>query len=189
MQTKTQIKKTWNDIAKEYGGYRRLTWAPVSKFLSEVDSDLLDIGAGNCNMTREVLARGIKLYAVDFSEQMLRHAPNKCIKLVADATKIPLKKKFKYITAIAVLHHMPTEKDRLDFLKELKRLLSKDGQAIITVKYSLKRGDKILKWANKHSRYYHIFSKKELAELLDKAKLDYQIKKIRTNYIIKIKNK
>jgi tRNA (uracil-5-)-methyltransferase TRM9 len=188
MQTKTQIKQTWDAIAKEYGGYRRLTWPPVSEFLSQVDSDLLDIGAGNCNMTRVVLDKGVKLYAVDFSEFMLHHAPKQVTKIVADATNIPLKRKFKYIVSIAMMHHLPTENHRLKFLKELKRLLAKNGQAIITVKYSLRNGDRLIKWAGKHERYYHLFSKKELEQLLDKSKLNYKITKITNNYIIIIKN-
>jgi ubiquinone/menaquinone biosynthesis C-methylase UbiE len=188
IHTKTRIKKTWNNIGKEYGGYRRLTWAPIVEFLDKVDSDLLDIGAGNCNMTRIILDKNIKMYAVDFSKQMLKHAPKQVTKIVADATNIPLKRKFKYITAIAIMHHLPTENDRLKFLKEIKRLLAKDGRAIITVRYSLRKGAKLLKWADKHERYYHMFSKKELSNLLDKAKLHHKITKITNNYIIKITN-
>jgi ubiquinone/menaquinone biosynthesis C-methylase UbiE len=192
MQTKSQIKKTWNDIAKKYGGYRRKTWKPIKDFLDNVDNDLLDIGCGNCDMTRTVLEKGVKLYGVDFSEEMLKNAPEQVIKIISNCTKIPLKRKFKYITAIAVMHHLPTEKDRINFLKEIKRLLAKEGQAIITAKYSKEKGDLILPWAKKHNRYYYIFSKKELKDLLEKVGFkNYKIQldgKENKNYIINIIN-
>jgi ubiquinone/menaquinone biosynthesis C-methylase UbiE len=192
LQTKEQIKNTYNEIGKTSGGYHRGTWGPLQRFLDKVDSDLLDVGAGNCDRTRQVLARGIKLYAVDFAEEMLKHAPKEAVTIVADATKIPLKKKFKYITAIAVIHHMPTEKDRIAFLKEVKRLLKTGGEALITAWRVDKKGDRMIKWGAHIERYYHFFSEKELHELLKKAKIsNYELTKVkvkRANYIIKITN-
>jgi len=191
LKTKTQIKRTWNQIGKESGGYRRKTWIPLQEFLDKVDDDLLDIGAGNCDRTRQVLEKDLKLYAVDASKEMLKHAPDKVIKIESDATKIPLKRKFKYITAIAIMHHLPTEKDRIQFLKEIKRLLAKEGEAFITAWYSEEKGDKLLTWGYRFERYYHFFSTNELKDLLEKAEItNYKIRKATAkeiNYIIKIK--
>lgn len=191
LKTKAQIKQTWDKIGKEHGSYRRRAWGPVKEFLEKVDCDLLDIGAGDCCMTKSVLKKGVKLYAVDFSEELLNLAPEEVIKIQADCCKIPLKRKFRYITAIAVLHHLPTEKDRIKFLKEVKRLLAKGGEALITVWYSKKKGDTIKKWG-KLERYYHFFSKDELTGLLNKAGFNkFEIikykDKLKTNYFIKIK--
>ena len=88
MQTKAEIKKTWNEIAKRYSSYRRKAWGGVKEFLSEVDDDLLDIGAGYCPNTRQVLAKGVKLYAVDISEEMLKGAPEEAEKIVETAKEI-----------------------------------------------------------------------------------------------------
>jgi len=192
MRTKKQIKDTWDKISKEYGGYRRKPWKEIKDFLDKVDDDLLDIGCGSCDMTQIVLKKDVKLYGVDFSEEVLKLVPKKVIKINADVTNIPLKRKFKYILSIAVMHHLPTEKDRLDFLREIKRLLAKDGSAIITVWYSEKKGDTLMTWGVKYKRYYHMFSEEEIKELLDKAGFkNYTItKNLKTkvkNYIINIK--
>jgi len=175
MSTKKQIKASWDEIGKKYMGYRRKPWPFLQKFLDKVDDDLLDIGAGNCGNTKEVLERGINLYAVDFSEEMLKLAPNEVNKIIADVTKIPLKRKFKYITAISVLHHLPNEKDRIKFFKEIKRLLDKDGIALITSWDLRQRGHVIRLWG-KIKRDYYILDKSEIEELLKKVNI--------TNYII-----
>ncbi|MBT3582411.1 class I SAM-dependent methyltransferase [Candidatus Woesearchaeota archaeon] len=192
LKTKKQIKETWNKIAKEYGGYRRKPWPLLENFLDNVDSDLLDIGCGNCSATGVVLKKGVKLYGVDFSKDILKHTPKGVITIEADATKIPLKRKFKYIVSIGMLHHLPTEKDRIAFLKEVKRLLAKEGEAMLTVWHSKYKGDTLMIWGVKYKRYYHMFSKKELKELLDKVGFkEYKIllhsKTTHKNYIIKIK--
>jgi tRNA (uracil-5-)-methyltransferase TRM9 len=194
LRTKEEIKKTWDKIAKEYGGYRRKPWPPIKEFLDKVDADLLDIGSANCCYCSDILKQGHKIYAVDISAEMLKLAPKEIIKIKADATKIPIKRKFKYILAKALIHHLPTEKDRIVFLKEIKRLLTNDGEALITAWYSKEKGDKMVNWGGyKHSRYYHFFSKKELEDLLEKANIkNFSITKskasIKINYIIKIKN-
>ncbi len=185
-------KQVWNKIAKKYGGYHRKSWLALKKFLDSVDDDLLDLGAGNCGFTAPLLKRGIKIYAVDFSEEMLALAPREVEKIIAPVTKVPLKRKFKYIVAIAVVHHLQTRKDRLAFFEEVKRLLAKDGQAIITAWSKKDLGDSYIKWGE-IKRYYHIFSKKELSDLLTKAGftkfiITKTIGKLETNWIIKIKN-
>jgi ubiquinone/menaquinone biosynthesis C-methylase UbiE len=181
MQTKEQIKKTWNDIAKKYGSYHRKFAKELDNFLKEVDSNLLDLGAGDCANTRIILERSIKLYAVDFSEEMLKNAPEKAIKICSDVTKIPLKKKFKYITAIAVIHCLPTDEDRINFLKEVKRLLAPGGQALITSWDYPKKGHIHLLWG-KIKRDYYFLSKSELQELLEKVGIKkFTIERIKTS--------
>ena len=193
IKTKEQIKATWNKIGKKYGGYRRKPWKEIKDFIENVDDDLLDIGCGSCANTKVVLDKGIKLYGVDFSKEILKHVPEKVIKIEADCTKIPLKRKFKYIISIGMLHHLTTEKDRINCLKEIKRLLAKDGEALITAWYSKEKGDKMVDWGGyNYSRYYHFFSKKELEDLLKKASIkNFSIIKSKAstkiNYFIKIK--
>jgi len=192
LKTKAQIKRTYNNITRKYGGYRRKPWPILKEFLNKVDDDLLDIGSANCCYCKDILNRGYKYYGVDFSEELLKLAPEGVIKIKADCCKIPLKRKFRYIMAIALLHHLPTEKDRLAFLREVKRLLAKDGEALITVWYSKEKGDRIVKWGTFFKRYYHFFSKKELEDLLKKASFNkFEIikhkDKLKTNFFIKIK--
>ena len=179
IKSKAQIKDTWNKIGKKYGGYRRKPWKEIKDFIENVDDDLLDIGCGSCANTKVVLDKGIKLYGVDFSKEILKHVPEKVIKIEADCTKIPLKRKFKYIISIGMLHHLPTEKDRINCLKEIKRLLAKDGEAFITVWYSKDKGSRLVKWGVDYDRFYHFFSKKELEDLLKKSDINnFELSKI-----------
>lgn len=192
LKTKSAIKKTYDKIAREFGGYRRKPWPILKEFLDKVNDDILDIGSGDCVYSKNILNKGYKYYGVDFSKEMLKLAPKEVNKILADATKIPLKRKFRYIMAVALLHHLPTEKDRVKFLTEVKRLLAKDGEALITAWYSENKGDRLVKWGEFHKRYYHFFSKQELEDLLKtvgfknfeviKSKSDSKI-----NYFIKIK--
>jgi ubiquinone/menaquinone biosynthesis C-methylase UbiE len=191
---KTKIMKAWDCIAKEYGGYRRKPWPFLKEFLDKVDDDLLDIGSAHCPNTKVVLKRGIKLYAVDFSKEMLNLAPKEIIKIKSDCTKIPLKRKFKYILAISVLHCLPTKKDQLACLKEIKRLLAKGGSALIST-WNIRPKGHIVKYWGDIERDYYILDKSDIINLLNKVGFkNYDIStesagnfEIPSNYIIKIK--
>ncbi len=191
MDIKAKLRSTYNRIARKHGAYHRKPWPPVARFLSRVDGDLLDIGAGNCCFSGKVLKKGHKLYAVDFSQEMLNLAPEGTKKIVANATKIPLNRRFRWILSSALIHHLPVEKDRIRFLKEVKRLLARNGEALITAWYG-DPGDKMVKWGDTEERYYHFFTEQELDALLKKAGFtNYTIKKsqgkYKPNWIIQIR--
>jgi len=118
-----------------------------------------------------------------------------------DILKLSLLKphNFDYIFCIAVLHHLPSQQLRLEALKQLRSKLKDGGTIIITVwnlwtqkkyrrlifKYYLLRllkknqfdfGDIIFNWKDAQGndlaqRYYHAFSKRDLAKLAKKADL------------------
>lgn len=187
--------KAWDRIAKEYGAYRRKSWPFLKEFLDNVDDDLLDIGSGHCPNTRRVMKKGCKLYAVDFSKEMLKLAPDEVIKINSDCTKIPIKRKFKYIAAISTLHCLPTEKDKLACLKEINRLLRKGGTALVST-WNIRPTGHVVKYWGDIARDYYILDKAEIISLLDKVGFkNYKIStegtekgfEIPSNYIIKIK--
>lgn len=106
--------------------------------------------------------------------------------------EIPTKDKmFDVVTAIASIHHIPTTKNRIAVIKEIKRVLKENGTAIITVwnlfqpkykkyiwhsrlkallsfgKYDFR--DTFIPWGKyKVKRYYYAFTQNELRELLIK---------------------
>ncbi|MBL7156324.1 MAG: class I SAM-dependent methyltransferase [Candidatus Pacebacteria bacterium] len=110
---------------------------------------------------------------------------------------------FDKIFSIAVLHHIPSPKFRLEFLKQAKRVLKPNGLLILTVwnlyhkkylKYHLKYfflkltgkskldfKDIFYPWKNQKSevltqRYIHCFTKIELKNLAEKA--GFKVKEI-----------
>lgn len=113
--------------------------------------------------------------------------------LVADALNLPFYDgSFDKIFSIAVLHHIPSLELRLKFFLESFRVLKKGG-IIVFVVWNLKRtdffrkrakffvlrvlglskldfGDIFIPWGNSgEKRYFHVFSKRELGILAEKA--------------------
>lgn len=127
------------------------------------------------------------------------HAENQYRFIEADALNLPFKdNEFDKIVSIAVLQHIPSYNYRILFLKECLRTLKKGGKLILTVwlvkntskHYSFKQhainniksffkisemdvNDLIIPFcagdANLGTRYLHIFSLKEIANLFKKA--------------------
>ncbi|MCL2474748.1 MAG: class I SAM-dependent methyltransferase [Chloroflexi bacterium] len=97
----------------------------------------------------------------------------------ADMVSLPFKdSSFDYVIAIASLHHVDSHEGRLQALKEMKRILKKDGQAFITVwNYEQERFKDGLKECliPYHSgkkevlRYYYLFEYDEIEQLSKQA--------------------
>jgi ubiquinone/menaquinone biosynthesis C-methylase UbiE len=115
-----------------------------------------------------------------------------------DASNIPLRDgSVKDVLYIAAIHHLPTASDRLKSMEEISRILSVRGRAVVTVWRKWQRrfashfikkhlrhplggeaegelGDIYIPWKSGHgatsvSRFYHLFSGRELRKLLSKG--------------------
>lgn len=170
------LMQTYDKIAKEYKGYRRAQLPTVKKFLSSSKSPLLDIGCSNLAYLKDYKR---KIIGIDFSLEFLKQS-NSNLLIQADAAELPIKSNsFKYISMIATLHHLPTESERLMALLEIKRILKKGGRAIITVwkRYQRRFFPKSLLTSDievpfgKYTRFYHLFTEKELRKLIKTANL------------------
>jgi ubiquinone/menaquinone biosynthesis C-methylase UbiE len=113
-----------------------------------------------------------------------------------DIGSLPLKNEsVDAVLYIATLHHLPTPQERLQSLIEVKRCLKPGGSALISAwaqeqdkfKDNLKKskehqeegfeyGDIFLPWKMKEGRelqrYYHLFSKEEFEDLIEKSGLE-----------------
>ena len=106
---------------------------------------------------------------------------------------------FDYIFSVAVLHHIPGRDLRIKALQEMKKKLNQDGKIFLTVwnlwgqgkfvkmilkfwllvlvgKNKMDFGDILFAWKNKRGesvsrRYYHAFTKRELARTVGLAGL------------------
>ncbi len=116
--------------------------------------------------------------------------------LQGDITSLPLEdESVDAVLYIATIHHLPTPHERLQSLLEVSRCLKPGGSALVSAwaqeqekfKNELQKskenkedgfeyGDIFLPWKMKggreFQRYYHLFSKEEFADMIDKSSLE-----------------
>jgi tRNA (uracil-5-)-methyltransferase TRM9 len=167
------------------------------------DESILDLGCGNGELARELAKRGHSgaYLGVDFSLPLLRDAESQPKGFSAqfmevDLTKLSALKEqllvsgnWSVVTALAVLHHIPSQELRLNILRVVNKLLREDGLFIhsnwqflnseklkariqpwgaVNLSVSeVDRGDYLLDWRSggQGLRYVHHFDREELGEL------------------------
>jgi ubiquinone/menaquinone biosynthesis C-methylase UbiE len=206
------LKKTKQDydrIAQEFSVTRLQVWKETEFLFDDYvmpGDKVLDLGCGNGRFFEFLKDKDIDYIGVDFSEKLIEIAKEKYPKIkfqVADALNLPFPNNyFDKIYSIAVLHHIPSEEFRMQFLKEARRILKPNGFLILTVwkpesKKSLnlflrntalkltgklEKGDTFRPWGNEDAeRYFHYFSEKELTDLAEQTKFKIIKQGITTN--------
>ncbi len=195
-----RVNRNYNLIARDFSRTRNRPWYEIRFLFSDYlfsGDKVLDLGCGN---GRNIVYFNEKLtdyYGVDNSVELIKLAKKKYPQKkfsVDDALDLSFAGSFfDKVYSIAVLHQIPSEKLRLKFLKEAKRVLKPKGLLVLTVwklyrpdhliltlkNYFMKRikrskldyGDVLIPWGAKVERYYHFFSEKELKALVEKAGL------------------
>jgi len=179
-----KTKEDYNLIAHDFSRTRGKIWEEVA-FLFDAGKGerVLDLGCGNARYYE--LLKNTRYTGIDFSEKLIEIARKKYPDAdfrVQNALDLKFENEtFDKVYSIAALHHIPSREFRLKFLMEARRVLKPNGKLILTVwkfrglKYFLLK-DFIKPWAKINSRYYHSFSKRELANLLSKS--GFKIQKI-----------
>lgn len=177
-------EKVWDEIAEQWNNFRQSPFRDVSLefegILNKIKpGKILDLGCGNCRNILPFAKKGFDCYGIDFSKKMLEYAKkysnknNFKVKLKkARLEKIPFKKEsFNYLLSIATLHHL-NKNDQKTAVKEMFRVLKKDGIAIISVwnkwPISLLIKNRYEKWSKgkkAYYRYYYFFTPSEIKRL------------------------
>jgi len=201
------IKKTEDDynlIAEDFSRTRGNIWEELLflfNFLKTGDR-VLDLGCGNARFFKTIKNRGAEYFGLDASKNLINIAKEKYPEaklFVGSALSLPFQNDyFDNVYSIAVFHQIPSEEFRLQFLKEAKRVLKKNGYLTLVVwkashkkqlkayfKYTILKllgktdldfGDAMISFSKKTERYYHFFSKRELKNLIEKA--GFRVKKL-----------
>jgi demethylmenaquinone methyltransferase/2-methoxy-6-polyprenyl-1,4-benzoquinol methylase len=131
---------TWNKIAPLWAQYKTEITPIAKDFLKNKKGKILDLGCGSGRNFVKTKTKS-EIYAVDFSEQMLKYAKQKAEQLnvnikpiKAKAEKLPFENNFfDSALAIAVFHCIDSSAQRKKALKEFYRVLKPNAQALITV--------------------------------------------------------
>jgi len=195
MEPKDQ-EQVWDKIATNWKNYRIKPVAQAIKFLAGKKGRVLDLA---CGCGRNFIDdKNLEFYGVDFSKKMIAFAKRENYKQVikSDLCKLPFTDNFfDYAIYISSLHCIPSAEKREQSLAELARVLKSNGRALITVwdkdQPKLKDKDKEAYIIWKHhengqdksaERYYYLYDKSELVQLLSKH---FKIIKIYNKYINK----
>jgi ubiquinone/menaquinone biosynthesis C-methylase UbiE len=178
-------KTVWNKIAPAWAEYRTVVSPTVKNFLKDKKGKVLDLGCGSGRNFEK--KKGRKIYAVDFSEEMLSYAKseaeNKKIDvefICASSEKLPFEDNyFDSILCWAVMHCVETEEKRKKTISEMYRVLKPNSSALISTwgRNSPKLKDKekecFVPWASKleksQERYTYIYDLDELKKQLEDA--------------------
>jgi SAM-dependent methyltransferase len=196
----------YNLIARDFSSTRRFIWQGLEPLYNYAlpREKVLDLGCGNGRLLQIFKEIDIDYTGVDSSEKLIEIArkiyPNAKFE-VADALHLTFPNNhFDKIYSIAVLHHIPSNELRLQFLEGVKRVLRPEGLFILTVwdlwrwrklktiskfailktlgKSQLDCKDIFVPWQGACQRYVHCFSKRELVGLIKRA--GFKVKEIGT---------
>jgi SAM-dependent methyltransferase len=141
---KRDVESVYDEISPQFLRKRDRLWPPMSSFLDEISPCRLgDLGCGTGRGIRRGLELGCEVVGVDISSQQLETAREHIVKgghfnryrlLKGDLEDLPIEDgSLDGVLMIASLHHLPTIASRVRAQKEVCRVLTPGGKALISV--------------------------------------------------------
>jgi len=180
-------EEVWNEISDLWNEYRKEPFDVILNFLKNKKGLVIDLGCGSGrNMVKN---EDIEYYGVDISANQLKAAKKyinekniNALLIKSSADKLDKKvfkdEMFDHGLFIATLHCIESEKERENALREFYIVLKLGAEAIITVwnsedkRFNGFKGDIYMSWkkdGKEYYRYYYLYSKDELIDLLKKV--------------------
>jgi len=169
-------EKVWEKIAEKWDKSRGIPSPTVINFLKNKKGKILDVGSGS-GRNFPALNKNAEIYAVDFSEKMLKFAEKNAERLrlnvktfCFNSDSLPFKDNFfDSAICIAILHCIPEKQKRQKTISELYRTLKPESQALISVwgknspRLKNKAKECFIPWASAgQERYTYIYGRNEL---------------------------
>ena len=195
-------EETWDKIAKSFDLTRKKPWKQCIDFINKQTKDniIADIGCGNGRHLIPSAYKFKKVIGVDLSNNLLKIVKEKIEKenlkniflIHSDVRNLPIKSDtVDIILYIATLHNIEGKNNRIQSLKEIRRILKTNGKALVSVwsrwqdkfrtqffkKWFTQSGenefgDINIYWRqhglNIH-RFYHLYSKNEFINDINQA--------------------
>jgi tRNA (uracil-5-)-methyltransferase TRM9 len=197
--------KTWNTIGKSFNHTRKHPWTFCIDYISSLNLDCVcaDFGCGNGRHLIPLAQQCKKAIGFDISHELLRITAeriknqniNNTILVEGDLCVLPFHSNiFDHAIYIAALHNIRDQKNRIQSLKELFRVIKPTGTALVSVwkrnqnrfpkdiflnSKGMENGDIIVYWQQhnlKVPRFYHLYEKEEFKNDIERA--DFHIKSL-----------
>ena len=94
-------------------------------------ASVIELGCGVGRITRELLAHGYRVTAVDNSAEMLAHVPEQASKICADIEDLSVRETFDAVILASCLINVPDVARRTAQLAKCRDLLKSDGRFIL----------------------------------------------------------
>ena len=175
---------TYNKIAKNFSDTRYSVWNSVTKFLNSIPKNSLVIEVGCGNGKNMLLRNDLKFFGCDVSSEFVKICNEKGLNVIeANNLCLPYSdNSFDFCLSVAVIHHLSTDDNRLNAIKELVRITKSKGKIFIEVwafeqeedqKFNCKKQDLLVPFKDRitgeniGNRYYHLFKKGELERIIN----------------------
>ncbi len=152
-----QTRRVYDEIATHFSQTRAYPWPEVTDFLRDAETLAnrqigLDIGCGNGRHTEPLAGIVSRAVGADISRELLFEARSamdadsarrwRAALVQADSAALPFADDCVDVGVyVATLHHLPDRERRVESLRELARVLSPTGQALVSA------------WSTEHDRF------------------------------------
>ncbi|WP_248517331.1 class I SAM-dependent methyltransferase [Salinarchaeum laminariae] len=137
--SRAATQEVYDHIAAHFAETRRYPWPEVTEFLESTAGGTfgIDVGCGNGRHLPPLAERVEQPIGLDISTELLDVASERsdvdADLLAGDAASLPLGDGTVAIAiSIATLHHLPSRELRIQSLDEIARVLTDDGEALVS---------------------------------------------------------
>jgi len=137
------VKKNYKEVAEHYSETRKkVLWPELAAIIAGIEPGkrIMDVGCGSAKILQGLIEKNIEYLGIDPSKELIEIAKKEwgenkkqrfMIGDILNLGKIN-EYEFDYVFCIAVLQHIPSEKLRVQALRQLRNKIKNDGKIILS---------------------------------------------------------